>query len=73
MMGFAMRDNYDFSNSTQNPYAKSFGQEVKLQLDDATLGFFKQMAEEKGMTYQGLMYLYLQDCAKTKRELISGM
>ena len=68
-----MRDNYDFSNSIQNPYVKPLKKEVTLQLDDVTLDFFKQVAEEQGTTYQNLIYLYLQDCAKEKRELnISG-
>ncbi|MGK7890619.1 MAG: hypothetical protein AB4042_14910, partial [Leptolyngbyaceae cyanobacterium] len=74
MRDLAMRDNYDFSNSIQNPYAKSLNQEVRLQLDDATLSFFKQVAQVKGITYQSLIHLYLQDCARTKRELnFSGM
>ncbi|NEP76283.1 antitoxin [Okeania sp. SIO2G5] len=64
-----MRDNYDFSNSIQNPYVKTLKKEVTLQLDDVTLDFFKQVAEEQGTTYQNLIYLYLQDCAKEKREL----
>ena len=64
-----MRDRYDFSNSTPNPYAKRMKQQVTIRLDKDTISYFKAMAEEKGIPYQSLINLYLRDCAASRREL----
>lgn len=67
-----MRDRYDFSNSTPNPYAKRIKQQVTIRLDKDTISYFKAMAEEKGIPYQSLINLYLRDCAASRRELRLG-
>ena len=64
-----MRDRYDFSNSTPNPYARCMKQQVTIRLDQDTVSYFKAMAEEKGIPYQSLINLYLRDCATSHREL----
>ena len=64
-----MRDRYDFSNSTPNPYARRMKQQVTIRLDQDTVSYFKAMAEEKGIPYQSLINLYLRDCATSHREL----
>ena len=64
-----MRDRYDFSKSTPNPYAKRMKQQVTIRLDQNTVSYFKAMAEEKGIPYQSLINLYLRDCATSHREL----
>ena len=69
MKDFAMRDNYDFSNSIQNPYSKKLKRQITIRIDEDTIEFFKNMAEDKGIPYQSLINLYLRDCAHSHREL----
>jgi uncharacterized protein (DUF4415 family) len=64
-----MRDNYDFSHSVPNPYAKQLKKQVTLQLDNETMDYFEALAEEKGIPYQSLINLYLKDCADSHRDL----
>ena len=62
-----MRNEYDFSRSRKNPYAKQLKRQITIRLDVASVDYFKQMATELGMPYQNLINLYLRDCAARKR------
>lgn len=64
-----MRDNYDFSNSVKNPYAKKLKKQVTIRLDEDTVEYFKELANNKGIPYQSLINLYLRDCAQSNRDL----
>lgn len=64
-----MRESYDFSKSTGNPYAKRLKKQITIRIDEDTISYFKEMAEEKGIPYQSLINLYLRDCAKEHRQL----
>lgn len=64
-----MRDNYDFSNSVKNPYAKKLKKQVTIRLDEDTIEYFKGLADNKGIPYQSLINLYLRDCAQSHRDL----
>ena len=64
-----MRKQYDFSNSKPNPYAKRLKKQITIRLDENTISYFKEMAEEKGIPYQSLINLYLRDCASSHRDL----
>ena len=64
-----MRDNYDFSKSIENPYAKSIKKQITIRLDEDTVEYFKNMSEKKGLPYQRLINLYLRDCVQSHREL----
>lgn len=64
-----MRKEYDFSDAKPNPYAKRLKKMVTIRLDDASLDYFKRMAEESGIPYQSLINLYLRDCAQSGRKL----
>lgn len=64
-----MRKSYDFSEAVKNPYAKRLKKQVTIRLDEETITYFKEMAEEKGIPYQSLINLYLRDCAAEHREL----
>ena len=66
---FDMRDNYDFSKSVKNPYAKKLKKQITIRVDEDTITYFKNMAEDKGIPYQSLINLYLRDCAQTHKEL----
>lgn len=63
-----MKDNYDFSKSVRNPYAKRLKRQITIRIDDDTIQYFKNLAEEKGIPYQSLINLYLRDCAETNRK-----
>ena len=62
-----MRDEYDFSRSRKNPYAKQLRRQVTIRLDVAAVDYFKRLASELGMPYQNLINLFLRDCAARKR------
>lgn len=64
-----MRAEYDFSKAKKNPYAKRLKRRVTIRLDEPTVEYFKELAEETGIPYQTLINLYLRDCAESKREL----
>lgn len=53
-----MRDDYDFSKSTKNPYTKKLKKQVTIRLDEDTIEYFKDLAEKKDLPYQSLINLY---------------
>jgi len=65
-----MRDNYDFSHGKPNPYSDRLKKQVTIRLDNGTIQYFKDLAEEIGIPYQTLINLYLRDCALNKRKLV---
>ena len=60
-----MRAEYDFSKARRNPYAKRLKQKVTIRLDQPTVEYFKELAEEIGIPYQTLINL----CCGTARPL----
>jgi len=64
-----MRREYDFSRGKRNPYARKLKKQVTIRLDEATIAYFKNLAEETGIPYQTLINLYLRDCAQHRRKL----
>ena len=63
-----MRKNYDFSKSVPSPYAKRLKKQITIRLDEGTIAYFKDLAEEKGIPYQSLINLYLRDCALSQKK-----
>ena len=64
-----MRAEYDFSEGRPNPYAKRLKKRVTIRLDEPTIEYFKELADETGIPYQTLINLYLRDCAASGRRL----
>ncbi len=64
-----MREEYDFSNGTKNPYAERLKRQITINLDNDTIVFFKNQSAVTGLPYQTLINLYLSDCAKNNRQL----
>jgi len=64
-----MREEYDFSKGRRNPYAERLKKRVTIRLDEPTIEYFKDLAEETGIAYQTLINLYLRDCAASGRRL----
>jgi predicted DNA binding CopG/RHH family protein len=69
MRSIKMRESYDFSNSVKNPYAKRLKKQITIRIDEETVAYFKNMAEDKGIPYQSLINLYLRDCANEHKQL----
>ena len=64
-----MREEYDLSHAKKNPYAKRMKKQVTINLDVATIDYFKGKAETSGIPYQTLINLYLADCARQNKEV----
>ena len=66
-----MKPEYNLSQmkSRPNPFAKQLKQQVTLPLGIDVIEYFEVMAQEKGISCQELIVLYLQDCVANKREL----
>jgi predicted DNA binding CopG/RHH family protein len=64
-----MREEYDFSQSRKNPYAKRLKKQITINIDNDTIDYFKKHSEESGIPYQTLINLYLSDCAAQNRRL----
>jgi uncharacterized protein (DUF4415 family) len=66
-----MKKEYDLKKfkSRPNPYAKRLKKQVTLRIRPDVIEYFKDMAEEKGVPYQSLINLYLQDCMASRRRL----
>ena len=66
-----MKKEYDLAKmkSRPNPYAKRLKKQITLRIRPDVIDYFKDMAEEKGIPYQSLINLYLQDCMASRRKL----
>ena len=64
-----MREEYDFSQSVQNPYTKKLRKQVTIRLEEDIVDYFKKLSEETEIPYQTLINLYLKDCVKAQRKL----
>ncbi len=58
-----MREEYDFSNSVKNPYAKKVKKQISIKIEVDTINYFKELAAKSGIPYQNLINSYLTDCA----------
>ena len=61
-----MKNEYDFSNSIKNPYAKKLKKQITIRLEKETIEYFKKLASETDIPYQKLINLFLRDCAEHK-------
>jgi len=64
-----MKKEYDFSKAKRNPYAKVLKKQITIRVEEPTIEYFQEMAEEVGMPYQSLINLYLRDCAQSGKKL----
>lgn len=61
-----MKKEYDFSNAKPNPYASQLKRTITIRIDEDSISYFKQLADETGLPYQSLINLFLKNCAKNK-------
>jgi uncharacterized protein (DUF4415 family) len=64
-----MKKEYDFSKARRNPYARRLKRPVTIRLDEGTIDYFKDLADETGIPYQTLINLYLRECAASRKRL----
>jgi len=64
-----MREEYDFSQSVKNPYAKQLRKPVTINLGVEVIKYFEAMSEDTDIAYQTLINLYLKDCMQSQRKL----
>ena len=64
-----MKDEYDFSDSVQNPYFKKLKKQMTIRLEEEVVDYFKNLSEEVGIPYQSLINLYLRDCVRSHKRL----
>ena len=43
MRVMVMRENYDFSKSVKNPYAKRLKKQITIRIDENTISYFKEI------------------------------
>ena len=65
--GFGM--NVVFTKARKNPYASNLIKQTTIRLDEDSIGYFKGISEQVGISYQGLINVYLRDCAAHHRKL----
>ena len=68
-----MRHGPDFSTRRPNPYAAELTQPFTVHLDEATITFFKEYAQETGMPWDGMLSNYLRACAHFKHKHPVGL
>ncbi len=66
-----MKPEYDLAKMQKrpNPFAKQLKKQVTIPLGVDVIEYFETMAQEKGISSQELINLYLQDCVVSKRKL----
>ena len=66
-----MEPEYDLSKMKKrpNPFAKQLKKQITISLKIDVIEYFETMAQEKGISSEELINLYLQDCAVSKHKL----
>lgn len=64
-----MKEEYDFSKASKNPFAKKLKKQITINIDIDTIDYFKAQPEYSGIPYQTLINLYLSECAEQKKQL----
>ena len=60
----------DFSNAIRNPYVdKTLKRQVTINLNGNVIDYFKEMAKAKGVPYQTLINIFLNDCVNKKLDI----
>lgn len=64
-----MKDNYDFSKGSKNPYTKLLKKQITIYLNEEIINYFKDMSEKTSIPYQTLINFYLLDCVKNNKTI----
>ncbi|CZE51576.1 CopG family antitoxin [Campylobacter geochelonis] len=65
-----MKKEYDFSKGIKNPYLdKQLKKQISMNINTETIEYFKDMANKKGVPYQTLINIFLNDCVNKKLDI----
>lgn len=65
-----MKKEYDFSKAIKNPYIdREMKKQISIKLNTSTIEYFKEMANKKGVPYQVLINIFLNDCVNKKLDI----
>lgn len=65
-----MKKEIDFTNAIRNPYVdKNLRRQVTINLNGKIIDYFKDMANRKGVPYQTLINIFLNDCVNKKLDI----
>lgn len=65
-----MKKEIDFTNAIRNPYVdKNLRRQVTINLNGKIIDYFKDMANRKGVSYQTLINIFLNDCVNKKLDI----
>lgn len=66
-----MKKEYDFSKAVRNPYVdKNLKKQITIKLNSTTVDYFKEMSKRKGVSYQVLINIFLNDCVDKKLDIV---
>lgn len=66
-----MKKEIDFSKGIRNPYVdKDLKRQITINLNGRALDYFKEMAARKGVSYQTLINIFLNDCVDKKLDIV---
>lgn len=62
---------FNFDNAIRNPYVdKNLKKQITINLNGKVIDYFKQMSEKKGVPYQTLINIFLNDCVEKKLDIV---
>ncbi|EIV5071169.1 antitoxin [Campylobacter lari] len=65
-----MKKEVDFTNAIKNPYVdKTLKRQITINLSGNVIDYFKEMASKKGVPYQVLINIFLNDCVNKKLDI----
>lgn len=65
-----MKKEYDFSKAIKNPYIdREMKKQISIKLNTSTIEYFKEMANKKGVPYQVLINIFLNDCVNKRLDI----
>lgn len=66
-----MKKEIDFSKGVRNPYVdKDLKRQITINLNTRAIDYFKEMAKRKGVPYQTLINIFLNDCVEKKLDIV---
>ena len=64
-----MKNEYDFSKATKNPYTKLLKKQITINLSEEVLNYFKNLSVKTQIPYQTLINFCLLDYVKNKKKI----
>lgn len=62
---------FNFDNAIRNPYVdKNLKRQITININGNVIDYFKDMADKKGVPYQTLINIFLNDCVNKKMDIV---